>query len=227
MITPEELENLRQLGTCAAANAIERFNVRLRNEGFTDGTIRSLGEKMPPVIGHAVTARVRFSGPPPAGHSYFDRTDWWSYVLTIPEPRVVVIEDRDEQPGVASFLGEIHGNILRALGCAGAITNGAFRDIPKLEELGFALFAGGTAVSHSYAHMVEFGGEVEVGGLKISPGDLLLADRHGVLNVPAEIAAAIPDKARQLAEMEQAVIRFCRSEAFSIEKLRELVRVLG
>ena len=54
------------------------------------------------MIGYAVTARVRFSGPPPAGHSYFDRTDWRSYILTIPEPRMVVIEDSDEQPGVAA-----------------------------------------------------------------------------------------------------------------------------
>ena len=38
-LTPRMLEQLRQFDTCAVANAIETFNVRLRNEGFTDSSI--------------------------------------------------------------------------------------------------------------------------------------------------------------------------------------------
>ena len=36
-LTPEQLEALRRLDACTLANAIETFDVRLRNEGFTDG----------------------------------------------------------------------------------------------------------------------------------------------------------------------------------------------
>jgi hypothetical protein len=40
VLTPEELEALRQLDACTLANAIETFHTRLRNEGFTDNSVR-------------------------------------------------------------------------------------------------------------------------------------------------------------------------------------------
>ena len=58
--------------------------------------------------------------------------------------------------------------------------------------MGFHLFAGNVSVSHAYAHIVEFGEPVEIGGLKISPGDLIHGDCHGVQTIPLEIAAEVP-----------------------------------
>ena len=68
------------------SNAIERYDVRLRNEGFADGSVRCQFDDLPPVTGHAVTARIRCSTPPSVGRGYRDRTDWWNYILTIPPP---------------------------------------------------------------------------------------------------------------------------------------------
>src|SRR5262249_25509707 len=152
-------------------NAIETFAVRLRNEGFTDAAIRCLFPHFLPMIGYAVPCQIRCSSPPPIGHTYVDRTDWWNYVLTIPAPRVVVIQDVDTTPGLGSFVGEVHANILKALGCVGAVTNGAVRDLPAVEAAGFHLFAGNVAVSHAYVHIVQIGVPVEIAGLQIQPGD--------------------------------------------------------
>src|SRR5262245_5419118 len=127
-LTTEQLEPLRLLETCAVANAIETFDVRLRNEGFTDATVRCMFPRLKPMVGYAVTATVRSSNPPPDRHDYMDRTDWWNYILSIPAPRVVVIQDVDQNPGTGSLLGEVHSNILMALRCVGAVTNGAVRD---------------------------------------------------------------------------------------------------
>ncbi len=55
----ELVDAFRRLDTCKVSNAIETFDVRLRNEGFADSTIRGLFDDLPPVIGHAVTARIR------------------------------------------------------------------------------------------------------------------------------------------------------------------------
>ncbi|MBI3877365.1 MAG: RraA family protein, partial [Verrucomicrobia bacterium] len=128
-LTPELLEALRRTDTCTVSNAIESFDVRLRNEGFTNGSIRCLFPERRPMVGHAVTVKIRCSSPPPQGHGYFDRTDWWDYLLTIAAPRVLVVQDVDLQPGTGSFLGEVHANILLALGCVGVVTNGAVRDV--------------------------------------------------------------------------------------------------
>ncbi len=52
-------------------------------------------------------------------------------------PRMVVIEDLDDPPAVGSFWGEVNGNIHRALGCVGAVTNGGVRDLNEVRALGF------------------------------------------------------------------------------------------
>jgi 4-hydroxy-4-methyl-2-oxoglutarate aldolase len=63
-LPPELLEQLRQLDSCSVANAIETFDVRLRNQGFADSRIRCIFEDFPPMVGYAVTVRVRTSEPP-------------------------------------------------------------------------------------------------------------------------------------------------------------------
>jgi 4-hydroxy-4-methyl-2-oxoglutarate aldolase len=201
--------------------------VRLRNSGFADASIRCIFEDFPPIVGYAATARVRTSVPPMQGHNYIDRTDWWNAILEIPAPRVVVVEDVEKHPGIGSFVGEVHANILSALGCVGVVTNGAVRGLPHVRSTGFQFFAGNVAVSHAYAHIFQFGTPVEIGGLKIEPGDLLHGDRHGILKVPFEIASNIPAMAREIQDKEERVIAMCRSADFSLDKLRELFRSLN
>ena len=224
LLTAEQLEPLRLFDTCTVANAIETFDLRLRNEGFTNASIRCMFPRLRPMVGFAVTATIRSSNPPPSGHHYLDRTDWWNYILSIPAPRVVVIQDVDERSGTGSLLGEVHANILKALKCVGALTNGAVRDLHAVEAIGFQLFAGHVAVSHSYVHIVEVGVPAEIGGLKITPGELLHGDCHGVLSIPIEIAAEIPAAAGKIVERERKLIALCRSDQFSLDKLREAVK---
>ena len=227
VLAPEQLEALRRLGTCAVSNAIEACDVRLHNAGFADASIHCIFAELPPIVGYAATARVRTSVPPMHGHNYFNRTDWWNAILRIPAPRVVVVEDVEKRPGLGSFVGEVHANILGALGCVGVVTNGAVRDLPQVRSSGFQFFAGNIAVSHAYAHIFQFGTPVEIGGLRIEPGDLLHGDQHGILKVPFEIAPGIPAKAREIQEKEQSVIAMCRSADFSLDKLRDLLRNLN
>ena len=75
------------------------------------------------------------------------------------------MQDIDNPPGTGAFIGKVHANILMALGCVGAITNGTARELPGIEASGFQVFAGRLAISRAYIHVVEYGGPVEVGGL--------------------------------------------------------------
>jgi regulator of RNase E activity RraA len=221
-LTPIRLEQLRQFSTCLIASAIESFQVRLPNTGFSDSSVHCIFEDLPPIVGYAVTARIRTADPPMEGGGYiYDRTDWWKEILAVPAPRIVVIQDVDSQPGFGAFVGEVHAHILQALGCVGVITNGAVRDLNAIAGSGFQLFAGNVSVSHAYAHIFDFGGPVEVARLDIRPGDLLHADRHGVLSVPAEIADRIPPVATEIQERRHRIVNTCRCSDFSIEKLGE------
>ncbi|KAB2671363.1 MAG: RraA family protein [Verrucomicrobia bacterium] len=223
-ISAELLSRLRDLDTCAVCNAIETLRSRLRNEGFMDPSVRCLTPGLRPLFGHAATIRVRCSATPPDAHPYLDRTDWWEFVQTIPAPRVVVVEDVDPAPGLGAFVGEVHAAILGALGCVGAVTNGAVRDVPAITEAGFHLFAGGVSVSHAYVHVVEFGTVATIGGLRIAPADLLHGDGHGIVAVPAGAVAAVPAAAERLRQRELRILALCHSADFTIERLRRLLR---
>jgi len=158
------------------------------------------------------------------GQSYYYREDWWNHVLTVPTPRVIVIQDMDHPAGLGGFVGEVHANILLALGCIGLVTNGAVRDISDVRKTGFQMFAGNISVSHAYAHVFDFGGHVKVGGMEVRPGDLVQGDIHGVQTIPLEIAAKVPEKALEIREKRDRVIGLCRSSDFSLDKLRKMIK---
>jgi len=225
-LTIELVEALRRVDACSVSNAIETFECRLRNEGFADGAIHALFDDLPPVVGHAVTARIRCSTPPPVGHSYHDRTDWWTYILTVPPPRVVVVEDVDDTPGMGAFIGHVHAHILQALGCTAYITNGSVRDLPAVRQIGFQFFAKTVSVSHAFVHIVDFGTPVTVGGLAVESGDIVYGDGHGFLTIPPAVVGDVPRVATQMLEQEHSVVALCRSADFSLEKLRTVVRQL-
>jgi regulator of RNase E activity RraA len=224
LLTEEELDALRQIETCMVANAIESFHVRLRNTGFADASIRCTFEDAPPMVGYAVTARLRSGEPPIVGGTFRDRGEFWNGILEIPAPRVLVLEDMDDPPGRGAFIGDMHASIVKALGCVGYVTNGAVRELPAVRAAGIQLFAGNVAVSHAYAHIFEIGESVSVGGMQVQPGELLHGDRHGILTVPRNIAGKIPAAAGKLRAAEQKVIDVCRSSDFSPAKLRELMK---
>jgi len=226
-LTAEALDDIRRFDTCAIANAIEGFDQRLRNEGSTDSSIHCLFPDQRTVVGYATTARIRSASPPPVGHVYHDRTDWWTHILTVPAPRIVVVQDVDSPAGAGAFVGEVHVQILRALECVAYVTNGAARDLPAVGRTGFQLFAGRVTVSHAFAHLVDFGEPVEVGGLRVAEGDLLCGDLHGVLSIPDAVADQVSGAAADLLARERPIIDLCTSPDFSIEKLRSLVRELS
>lgn len=72
----------------------------------------------------------------------------------------------------------MHSNVLKGLGVAGVLTNGAMRDFGMLAE-GFQILAGTVSPSHGFAQIVTVGEPVEIHGLAIEDGDLIHADRMG------------------------------------------------
>ena len=155
LLTVGELDALRQFDTCMVANAVETFNVRLHNTGFTNASIHCMFKDEPPMVGYAATARLRSGEPPMVGSTFHDRGDFWNSILQIPPPRILVLEDRDHPPGRGAFVGDMHSAILKALGCIGYLTNGAVRELPSVRAMGIQLFAGSVAVSHAYAHIFD------------------------------------------------------------------------
>jgi len=223
-LAPEILDQLKQYDTCTLENAIERFQVRLRNEGYAGPSLKCVAGGFPTVVGYAFTSHARTADPPMSGRPYFERTDSWSAIDQLPAPRIAVIEDMDAQPGAGAVSGDVHCAILQRLGCVALATNGAVHDLPGIRDLGFSVFAQYVTVGHAYVHSVDFGVPVNICGLTVHSGDLLCGDCHGLLSIPRAIAVQLPAVAGEIRRQERKVIDFCKSPDFSIEKLRTLIR---
>jgi 4-hydroxy-4-methyl-2-oxoglutarate aldolase len=219
-LSKQELEALRNITTPTIANAIEVFNIQPRNVGFMTPDIRCILPELGIMVGHAVTCTIRADQPPGPGREV-SRPDWWDYILTIPAPRVVVVQDLDRQP-IGSMWGEVNGSIHRALGCIGTVTDGGVRDLDEVRAMGFHCFASCVLVSHAYIHLVDFGNPVKIGGVVVKPGDIIHGDQHGVSTIPRSIAAQIPDAVARVEARERPLIEACRAPDFSIDRLKEV-----
>jgi 4-hydroxy-4-methyl-2-oxoglutarate aldolase len=223
-VSEQILSLLRRTDTCTVSNAIESFGVRMRNEGFVHGGTRCMFPSLPPVAGYAVTGRIRTSAPPIANICYYNRMDFWEYLAALPAPKIMVMQDVDRIPGTGALFGEIHARIAAAFGCVAYVTNGTIRDLGGVKDTGIQCFAAGAGVSHSYAHVVEFGEPVEIGGLQISSGDLLHGDAHGVLKIPVDIVERLPEAVAAVAARESQLIKLCSAPGFSLQKLEEALK---
>jgi len=221
-LTRQQLDTLGKIQTCAVANAIETFDVMPRSQGFMRPAVRSIFPGLGNMIGYAVTGVIS-AKTPPTSHMRIPRSEWVDYVLSVPEPRVIMLQDLDYPDVLGSFWGEVQSNVHQALGCVGTVTDGGVRDLDEMREAGFFAFATEVLVSHAYVHIVEYGVPVTIGGLTVSPGDIVMGDQHGVLTVPKDIAADIPKAVEEVEKGERRIIDFCRSSSFTPEGLKELL----
>lgn len=87
--------------------------------------------------------------------------------------------------------GELLTTASRNGGCVGAIVDGAVRDVRQMSAMDFPVFARGTCVydSQDRQRVVDIDVDVEIGGVRFRPGDLVFADTDGVVVVPGEVEA--------------------------------------
>ena len=100
----------------------------------------------------------------------------------------------------AGIIGDILATRLKARGAAAAVIHGAVRDAPYIEEVGLPVFAAATHPAHSGRDLVavDFDRPIDMAGVQVLPGDILLADDEGVvamsLDLAEDIAAHGPEK---------------------------------
>jgi regulator of RNase E activity RraA len=85
--------------------------------------------------------------------------------------------------------GELLSTAARNSGCVGTIVDGAVRDVVRMRKMRFPVFARGTCVYDSLnrQRVVDVDVPVEIGGIRFSPGDLVIADVDGVVVVPQAV----------------------------------------
>ncbi len=107
----------------------------------------------------------------------------------------------------------------KGLGALGTVTNGSIRDLPDSAP-GFQALAGSVGPSHAFVHAVNYNCPVNVHGIEVKHNDIIHADRHGAVVVPADAVAAIPAAVDLLVRREGRVLEAARAEGFDVEKLK-------
>ncbi len=217
-LSDAEFAALRALDTPTVCNAIEIVNPERRALGFTTEPLVCARPGLPPMVGYAATATVRAVAPSTdAGAA---RGAYLEHVASRPKPTIAVIQDLDPAPGFGAFWGEVNTAIHSALGCIGTITNGSIRDLDDCAE-GFQLLAGQIGPSHAYIHVVESAIEVNVAGMTVKPGDLVHADKHGAVVIPAGSARAVAEAAGLITRREAVILKAARAPGATLEKIKQ------
>lgn len=196
-MTEAELHQLKRWNTPTIYNGWEQITRRdACADAFNLEETRDFMPQMGPMAGYAVTVVIE---PSNAAHRQANPQAWSEYrryVASVPGPKVVVVQDLDKPRVIGSFWGEVNSNIHRALGCVGTIVDGAIRDLDEMTDAGFKALARRLCVGHAAVHPVRWDCEVEVFGRRVAPGDLIHADKHGFLVVPAAEEKGLLEAAR-------------------------------
>jgi 4-hydroxy-4-methyl-2-oxoglutarate aldolase len=100
--------------------------------------------------------------------------------------------------------GELLSTAARNSGCRGAIVHGAVRDIAKMREMRFPVFASASCVYDSLdrQRVIDLDIPVEIGGVVIHPGNLIFADEDGLVVVPGDVEMEAIERAMQKVDAE-------------------------
>jgi 4-hydroxy-4-methyl-2-oxoglutarate aldolase len=222
-LSPELREKLLSVDSPTISNAIERFKVRPRREGFMGPQIACRFPDMGRVVGFATTCTIveydeKFP-PDPA-----ERFKWLESIANAPKPCVCVVKDTCHRKGWYSHWGEIVGTQVQVLGASAIITDGSVRDLEALRDMGMKVWSEYVVVSHGHIDVGQADIPVEVGGLIVKPGDLLHADCNGVVSIPPEILDELPAAIDAVLEGERSVITHLREHGYDLEAHRRQIK---
>lgn len=118
------------------------------------------------------------------------------------------------------FWGEVMtvGAISRRV--CGLVTDGAVRDVRAIRQRNFPVFAAGIAIPGTVKQLDgPRSVEIEFGGTRIAPGDIVVGDDDGVVVLPRSTAAHTLISARQRAAKEAAIMQQLELGALTVDLL--------
>ncbi|UPA27917.1 RraA family protein [Shinella oryzae] len=215
---PDIIERYKRLPdlTSSIADILDQFGV---DSAIPTTLLAPLapGQRM---VGPAVTVKhgpARFN----AGHNVANKTSPQLGAVdevTLSRAGDVMVIDGSAVP-TASNIGGIMATAVAAKGFAGVVVDGCVRDVENMKRMGLPVWARG-ATPRTGKHrmeLVEFNGKVDVAGVQVLPGDLVLGDSDGVIIVPYDLCKEVLLRAEQVAEKEKVLLGAIESGASAKE----------
>ncbi len=191
------VQRLRRLDACAVSDALDKLGMR----GAVTELTQFSGQQH--IAGQVVTVKLGTGAPPPGPAKHLGCT---AIEMSGPD-NVIVVEQRT---GVeAGSWGGLLTLGAKVRGVAGVVADGPVRDIDEARGYGFPVFARALTSLTARGRVVEKGTQVpiQVGEVKVQPGDFVLADNSAVIFIPAAEINQVLDTAEQIAGREAAMAR--------------------
>ncbi len=197
------LDKLRQVSTSTIAT-------QLYKRGFRQPQIlgvRPIGQVTDGFVGEAFTMRfiparedVNTLDPYRSGN-----TLQWDAIESVPPGHVIVVDSRGDTSAASG--GDMLMTRAWKRGAAGFVTDGGLRDGHVLSQLPFPTYAAAVTITTRAAwhHVADLQVPIGCGGVAVYPGDVLVADRDGIIVVPRSLAAEIADPALEQENLEAYV----------------------
>ena len=199
---PEIAEVLAKATTGMVNDALALLG---RNGGIR-GVRPARGSEDARIVGRAAT--VLFGPPRPES----PKLSMYGIIRDAPPGSVLVIDGKGID---AHFTGDNQGECAKRQGLAGVVVYGGARDIAGYRAMGMPLYCTGSATVDKPMDLQIVGQNVpvEVGGVTVRPGDIIIADEDGVVCIPAEALSALPEKMGIIFEVEGAMERAILGDA--------------
>ncbi len=139
-------------------------------------------------------------------------------VARAPRGSVLVVDVGNEEE--FGYWGEVLTTGAEARGLAGLVIDGGVRDSAALEAHGFPVFASTVALrGASKVGPGTLRGPVEVGGVSVHEGDVVVADADGVVVVPRGDVDVVLEAGRRREEKERGLFRSLQGGSTTVELL--------
>jgi 4-hydroxy-4-methyl-2-oxoglutarate aldolase len=195
-VTPIDELAIRLAG-CYTGAVFDATRERGLPSGVLPAAIRLL-DRDRPAAGPAFTV----AGSRKLGLSRHDcLLSWTRFLAAAPAGHIVVCQPNDL---VLAHMGELSAETLQLRGVAGYVVDGGTRDSAFIRDLGFPVacrYSTPADIAGEWS-VDELGGEVPIGDVLVRTGDYVLADRDGVIVVPASETPAVVARAEELASTE-------------------------
>ena len=172
---------------------------------YTDQTIKCMYPELGRLVGYAVTCVFGLPDPNFKGLSFMDVVD----ALDASSKPTILVFQQKFPPEIAGKVGLSGGNMtsmMQAMGCVGAISNGPSRDIDEIRPMKFQYMLSGVTAGHGAMAVHGVNVPVTVGGMDVSPGEIIHMDENGACKFPADKLKAVLKNVKALQKEEETRI---------------------
>jgi regulator of RNase E activity RraA len=195
-LTAENRRRLAEVGVSTLTTCLYRRGIR---NAYLHGII-PVHKAMPRMVGEAFTLRFV-----PAREDVTDtRNNLHQRAFDeCPAGAVLVIDAQRELE--ACTCGDLLVARLKALGAAGIVTDGGFRDSAEIAQLAFPAYHARPVPPPSFLrlHAVALNEPIGCARVAVYPGDIVVGDVEGVVVIPAAMANEIAEQAHELSNYDE------------------------